>query len=204
MRAKRSTANPEDLADIQIILQQLEELYSKLEGLYKEQQQLVIRAPASGVIVDLEDSLHKNRWINETLPLAFIIDPHTAIIRGVLPETELARVHVAKEAVFIPDDLARGKIIAHVKDIELANTRYLDIPYISSVYGGDIAVQMDNDKNLVPENSVYQVRLIMDEQLKNIPTNVIRGIVHIEGEARSFARRIYDIGASVIIRESGF
>jgi hypothetical protein len=63
---------------------------------------------------------------------------------------------------------------------------------------------MDNDKNLVPENSVYQVRLIMDEQLKNIPTNVIRGIVHIEGEARSFARRIYDIGASVIIRESGF
>ena len=204
LRARRSVANPEDLADIQIILQQLEELNSKLEGLYKEQQQLVIRAPASGVIVDLADSLHDNRWINETLPLAYIITPHTAVIRGMLSETELTRIHVAKKAVFIPDDPARGKINAWVKDIELANTRYLDIPYISSVYGGDIAVQMDDDNNPVPENSVYQVRLIMDEQLKNIPTSVIRGIVHIEGEARSFAKRIYDIGASVIIRESGF
>ena len=49
---------------------------SKLRGLEEMNDKLELKAPFSGTIVDVQDSLHPERWVNEQLPLARIIQPN--------------------------------------------------------------------------------------------------------------------------------
>ena len=79
----------------------------------------------------------------------------------------------------------------------------MDTLYFASIYGGDIAVREDKEKGLIPEDSLYRIKFEPIDNHKLIP-RVVRGMMYIEGEARSFAFRTYDLIAAVLIRESGF
>lgn len=203
-QAKRIVASKEELANIQVIIQQLQEARSKLEGLNEKKNELVIRAPMKGVVLDVEKSLHHGRWINETLPIATVAVPSEPAIEGVISEEDLARIRTQSSAKFIPDNPQLDSIWAFVSDIELANLQALDIPVLASVYGGKVPAQYDDKKQLVPDKSVYRVRFKVSAVEDIEVEQIIRGVIHIEGEAQSFIVRVYKIVASVLLRESGF
>lgn len=203
-QAKRIAASKEELSNIQVIIQQLQEARSKLNGLNEKKNKLVIRAPINGVVLDLERSLHHGRWINESLAIATIVVPSGPSIEGVVSEEDLARIHVHSSAKFIPDNPQLNSIWAYVDDIELANLQTFDLPVLASIYGGKVPVQFDELNQLVPDKSVYRVRFNISA-VENIGVEqIIRGVVHIEGEAQSFVKRVYKTVASVLLRESGF
>ncbi len=204
LQAKRIAASADELSNIQIIVQQLEENRSKLNGLYEKQKQFIIRAPINGVIYDMQESLQENRWINPGLALATIVQPNNPSIVGVVSATDLDRIKTHATAKFIPDNPQLNPIWAYVQDIELANLKALDLPALASVYGGKIPVQYGESQQLVPDKSVYRVRLAVSPVEHARVDNIVRGVVHIHGETESFIKRIYKIVVSVFIRESGF
>lgn len=203
-QAKRIAASIDELSNIQIIVQQLQESRSKLDGLYEKQNKFIIRAPIDGVIFDMQESLHEGRWINPSIPLATIVQPDNPAIVGVVSEADLTRIKIQASAKFIPDNAQLNSIWAYVKDIELANLKTLDLPVLASTFGGQIPIHFNDDQQMVPDKSVYRVRFnispVEDIEVKNI----VRGVVHIQGDAESFIKRVYKIVASVFVRESGF
>jgi putative peptide zinc metalloprotease protein len=204
LQAKRIAASSDDLSNIQVIVQQLQESRSKLDGLYEKQSNFVIRAPIDGVIFDMEESLHKDRWINPKLPIATIVQPQNPMIEGVVTEAKLSRIKKQASAKFIPDNPQLKTIWTYVQDIELANLKVLDVPALASIYGGKVPVQFDNEQQLVPDKSVYKIRFTISPVEDINVDKIIRGVVHIDGESESFIERLYKIVASVLIRESGF
>ncbi len=204
LQAKRIAASSEDLSNIQIIIQQLQESRSKLNGLYEKKNELTVRAPISGVVYDMQESLHHGRWINETLPIATIIVSDKPTIEGVITEEGLARIHLQTSAKFIPENPQLNSIWTFVQEIEQANLQALDIPVLASVFGGKVPVQYDESNQLVPDKSVYRVRFNISSVEDVSVEQVIRGVVHIEGETQSFINRAYKLVASVLLKESGF
>jgi putative peptide zinc metalloprotease protein len=210
IRLQRIVANREDLFDVQILYQQVSEEKSRLLGLSELNAQLVIRSPFSGTAVEVADSLHPGRWINESLAIAYIVRKDSIEIEGMLAERDLGRISASQIGLFVPDDIFISVMEVVVDKIEYANVSKLESPYFASIYGGEIAVRQDRDsKSLVPETPVYRIRLQIrgehaDEEQELLPGKVIRGQVNIEGEAMSFAVRVYKIVASVLIRGSGF
>ncbi|MBL1142654.1 MAG: peptidase M50 [Proteobacteria bacterium] len=204
LQAKRIAASADELSNIQVLVQQLQESRSKLDGLYEKQNQFIIKSPIDGVIFDMEESLHEGRWINPTLALATIVQPEYPYIIGLAPETDLSRIKKQVSAKFIPDNPQLDSIWSYVEDVEFANLKTLDLPVLASVYGGKIPAQFDNNGELIPDKSIYRVRLKVSPVEKVNVENEMRGVVHIQGEAESFIKRMYKIVVSVFIRESGF
>jgi putative peptide zinc metalloprotease protein len=204
LQAKRIAASSDELSNIQVLVQQLQESRSKLEGLYEKQNKFLIKAPIDGIIFDMEESLHNGRWVNPTLSLATIVQADNPFIVGVVTEADLPRIKSQASAKFIPDNPQLESIWGFVQDIELANLKVLDLPTLGSVYGGKIPATYDESQQLVPDKSVYRVRmqvsLVEDVNVENI----VRGVVHIQGDAESFIKRWYKIVVSVFVRESGF
>ncbi len=203
-QAKRIAASAEELSNIQVIVQQLQESRSKLDGLYDKKNQFIIRSPIDGVIYDMEESLHKGRWINPTLAIATIVQPDEAVIEGIVTESDLPRIKRQASAKFIPDNAQLKSVWAYVQDIEQSNLKVIDAPVLASIYGGAVPVQFNDSQQLVPDKSVYRVRLTVSPVEDIRAESIIRGVVHIEGETESFIIRIYKTVASVLIRESGF
>lgn len=204
LQAKRIAASSEELSNIQIIIQQLQEMQSKLNGLYEKKNELTIRAPISGVVFDMQKSLHHGRWVNEKLPIATIVVSGKPTLEGVISEEGLARLHLQSSAKFIPENPQLNSIWAYVQEIEYANLQTLDIPVLASIFGGKVPVQYDASNKMVPDKSVYRVRFNISPVEKVFVEQVIRGVVHVDGETQSFINRAYKIVASVLLRESGF
>tara|TARA_R110002072_G_scaffold178580_2_gene334641 strand:- start:22513 stop:24639 length:2127 start_codon:yes stop_codon:yes gene_type:complete len=204
LQAKRIAASSEELSNIQIIIQQLQEARSKLNGLYEKKNELTIRAPLSGVVYDMQKSLHHGRWINERLPIATIINSDKPTIEGVVSEEGLARLHLQSSAKFIPENPQLNSIWAYVQEIDYANLQALDLQVLASIFGGKVPVQYDESNRMVPDKSVYRVRFNISPVEDVFVEQIIRGVVHVEGETQSFINRAYKLVASVLLRESGF
>ena len=204
LRSDRRASNIRDLSDLHVILQQLREQTSTLAGLHGLKDRLVIRAPLRGKVAEMAESLHPGRWINEKLALAFITATGDLTITGTVYENDLSRVAVSQPATFIPDDPGRERVKAVITELEQANIARLDIPYLASPYGGEIAVRPGEDGRLVPETSIYRVKFRISDQVVEAPDQVLRGVVHVRGEPRSFAGRLFESVAAVLVRESGF
>ncbi len=203
LRSQRRASNLDDLANMQVVLQELQELNSELKGLYELRDELTIRAPIAGKLVDIEDNLHPGRWINSKLKLGQIVQLESITVQGVIEGKNLAQVRVSQPAVFIPNELELDVVEATVSEIENANMQVLDSMYFASTYGGDIAVREDDQKQLVPESSIYKIKF-KPAKIDQAITRVVKGEVHIKGDPRSFAFRTYDLIATVLIRETGF
>ncbi|MGB0909955.1 MAG: HlyD family efflux transporter periplasmic adaptor subunit [Nitrospirales bacterium] len=203
IRLKRLSGNAEYLEETPVLMEELKMHRSKLDGLREMQGNLELKAPFSGVVMDLQSSLHPDRWINETLPLVHLIKPEQMELVGLAPETDIPRLAVGQAATFIPDDLMRPTSRAKIREIREVDEQTLVIPYLASTFGGDIAVRKDQNGNLHPEAAVYRVTLTPSEQ--PLPADqVIKGVIQVNGEPRSFLRRLWTWVITGLISEMGF
>jgi putative peptide zinc metalloprotease protein len=165
---------------------------------------LTIKSPITGVVRDVQESLHVNRWINQQLPVATVLDTSAARIRGLVSEADLHRIAVRREVKFIPDDPARSSISGVVNEIEAANVKTIVNPMLASVFGGQVPSRFDDENKLVPEKSMYLVRISVNPDEVAAPEQELRGVARITGEPDSMFSRMYESAVAVLIRESGF
>ncbi|MBX3308511.1 MAG: HlyD family efflux transporter periplasmic adaptor subunit [Nitrospira sp.] len=202
-RLGRMAGYGQDRDQRQVIGESLRAGLAELTGLEAKRDNLTLKAPISGVVRDRADSLTAGRWIDQKVPIAYLVDNRQAEIESFVPVDELAYIEVGQLARFVPLDLTRPSIGARVTQIAEVDEREFTVPYLASVYGGDIPVRKDEKGRLKPEISVYRVRLSLDEAVPN-PGQILPGHVQIEGQPSSVAKRAWDQVAATLVRESGF
>lgn len=186
-----------------VIAESLTAGLAELAGLKSKQENLILKAPMAGMIRDRADSLSPGRWIDQKLPVAYLIDTGHVEVEGLVPVDERAYIDVGLSARFIPADLTRPSVEAQVTEVAQVDERDLAIPYFASIFGGDMAVRKDDKGRLKPEVSVYRVRLSLREAIRDANQAVL-GHVQIQGQPSSLAKRAWNHIVAVLIKESGF
>jgi putative peptide zinc metalloprotease protein len=202
-RLGRMAGYGQDRDQRQVIGESLRAGLAELTGLEAKRDNLTLRAPIAGVVRDRADSLTVGRWIDQKLHIAYLVNDRQVEIESFVPVDELAYVTVGQPARFVPLDLTRPSVEAHVTQIAEVDEREFMVPYLASVYGGDVPVRKDDKGRLKPEVSVYRVRLSLDDA-KTSPDHILAGHVQIEGQPSSIAQRAWDQVVATVVRESGF
>ncbi|PCI40157.1 MAG: peptidase [Rhodospirillaceae bacterium] len=202
-QVRREAAGGLEGENIRILRRRLAGELTALHGLKEQQARLTVRAPLAGTLTDFNVALKKGLWVNASNPLARVVDLSTASLYGFVDERDLSRIHLNAEAVFYPDDPNQKKIFARVALIDDVNSRVLDIPYLASIHGGDIAVEKGKQGTLIPVRGIYRIAL-NTESAHKAPIMVTRGIAHIQGPAQSLMMRAWNQTWGVLMRESGF
>ncbi len=202
LRAQRQFVDRDELAKHQVTLEALRARLSQLEGLLQQQQNLSLTAPMAGVVTDRAEALHVGQWINKQLPLAYVIDPTGEELHALAPEIDVGYLHAGQSARFIPEGSDRPSLEAHIAEIRDSDERSFTVPYLLSIYGGDVPVREDANRKLKPETSVYRVTLHLVESPPRW-NQAVRGTVLVNGPRISFAQRAWEQTARIFIRESG-
>lgn len=187
-----------------VLAQQLVQTMTQLDGIAEERRRLTLAAPLAGRIADWDPNLHPGRWLPAGHRVARVVAEGDIRVTAYLNEDDLVRVMVGAEARFHAEGEVLVPISLTVTDIDTSATQALPKPYLASDFGGPLAVRQDPRKGtLVPEESIYRVTLRPTGEAPRL-SQIIRGTVYLEGQARSAAGRVFRFAAGVLIRESGF
>ena len=178
-------------------------LNNRIEGLEREQQELVIRAPFSGRIAEINPDLHPDRWISVKDMLAVVVDTRRWVARGYVAEESLWRVAKGLNGTFVPEQPQRPNMDASIVDISVGAVGQIEILDLASIHGGRIAVVPDEKRRLVPISAQYPVYAKVETRGR-LPELIERGVMVVEGQSESFASRVARRSLSVLVRESGF
>ncbi len=202
-RLQRQAGYADDRAQGLVIAESLKAKLAELDGLVERQGNLLLQSPIDGVVVDRADSLYPGRWINEKLAVAYVIDPQEAAIAALAPVEDLNVLAVGQEALFIPNDVTRSARRARVTEIRDVDEQDFSLPYLASIYGGEVPARKDAHGRVQAEQSVYRVELEVLDQTEPVDQTVT-GQLHVTGKTESLAERAWDRVVAVMIRESGF
>jgi len=202
LRGQRQFVDQEELTKHRVTLETLNAHLSQLEGLLQQQQNLSLTAPIAGVVTDRTEALHVGQWINKELALAYVIDPDGEELHALAPETDVDYLHTGQSARFIPQGSDRPSLEAQIAEIRDIDESSFTIPYLLSVYGGEVPVHEDASHRMKPDISVYRVMLRLVEPPPRW-NQAVRGTVLVKGPRISFAQRAWEQTARIFIRESG-
>jgi putative peptide zinc metalloprotease protein len=178
-------------------------LSTKIEGLQREQQELIVRSPLTGRVAEVNPDLHPDRWIGAKEMLALVVGEGRWIARGFVSESDLWRIDVGQRGTFVPEALQRPSFAVSVAEIAVGGMGQLEILDLSSTYGGRISVAADERRRLVPTASQYPVRLIVARDAGSMEL-ICRGVAVVAGRAESLLARVWRKSVAVLLQESGF
>ena len=183
--------------------QRLVSVQSELHGLLKIQNKMIIRAPFSGSIKDL-DNLSNGMWVSNKNELFGIVHYGTGQVTGFVKEEQIDRFKSNNTAVFIPNDGVHKKINLISRSLDFSSVGILPYLSLSSTHKGPIAVRLDVDKEFEnrPETAYYSANFRPVNK-----TNIefeLPGYVHVDGYRYSPFLKMFKNIFSLLIRESGF
>jgi hypothetical protein len=113
-------------------------------------------------------------------------------------QADLDRVAKGAKATFIPVD---GETLPFVvAEVARTSTRVIDVPELSSLHDGLIAVRRTSSGSLVPDRGIY--RLVLTGAAQLAPTSIrTAGSVVIEASARSAADLVDRRVLALVLRE---
>ncbi|MEL6947372.1 MAG: HlyD family efflux transporter periplasmic adaptor subunit [Pseudomonadota bacterium] len=205
-RIDRTGSDVVDRASLIVLENELNEVREQLDGLRRVQRQLVVRAPLTGVVTDIDPELHAGLWVNPKTPLAIVQAADGVMIKGYVSEGEVFRFSKGATARFVPDNPDLPIIDAIVRSVSQAASDRLDEPYLALKYGGSVATEeaaASAQKNeLRPTKAAFAVYL--DPAAGHaMPGMALRGVTLIEGRAESFYTRIKRQVLKILVREVG-
>jgi putative peptide zinc metalloprotease protein len=197
----RRAADIADKEDSRIIESTIDALQNRILGLELERQDLILRAPSQGRLVELAPELHPGRWINSRESIATITGSAGHVARGYISEADVERIAPGSSATFIPDQIDLGKLDVVLSEIAISNSANLEIIDLASVAGGRIASQMDNKGRAIAINAQYLARFQVVITAIRYDQSV-RGIVVIDGKPESPFARLWRQVIKVVLREA--
>jgi putative peptide zinc metalloprotease protein len=199
-------ANAELLARSQVTEREYETARAEYRALQDQKSRLDITAPVAGKVVDVADALEPGTWLAPKTRLMSVVDPAGMTVEAYVDEADLDRIAVGDAATFFAEADSRIEFPLRLVEIARASTRQLSDSALASTLGGPIGVrpkQSEKQSELVPDRTIYRLRLAIAEGAAAPVSRVLRGEVILRGEAISFVRRIWRAALAVVIRESG-
>ncbi|WP_437889862.1 HlyD family efflux transporter periplasmic adaptor subunit [Phytobacter sp. V91] len=203
LQLRRQAALRDTVADSLILEQQLAESLAEHRGLTAQRNRLEIRAPASGVVRDLERNLVAGRWLTVDQPLVRVVNTGEGRLRGYLEEGNLGRVVAGESGRFITDDPGREALEVQLQGVDPTASPFIEREALTSDHGGPVAVRRDAEKRPRPIQGWYGVDITLSDGQKP-PMQPLRGVVVVKGKPESLFSRLWRRIAVVGIRESGF
>ena len=202
LRVGRSVADEVDREQFLVLERERLSLETERAGLKKELNELVIRAPISGTVLELASKLEPGRWVGRDLQLALVGKPGLWEATGYVSEADVWRVSDGADGTFIPDAPFAEAIPVRLDRVASQGAEHISTPALSSVYGGQIGVNRGENDRLIPIQAAYQVKL----SVLSRPTgqnSEFRGLIHLAGRPESFAARAWRQVLKVFAREAG-
>ena len=191
--------DPERARDAAVSAREAERAAAALAHAEAQAEDLVVRAPFDGVLLDVPPHLRAGLPIPRREPLGVLADPGTQLVEAYVAEPDLDRLRVGAPARFLPDS-GEAPVLLHVADIAVASSRTLDAPELASEHGGSVPVRRDHAGRLVLEGAFYRV-LLRPDATGAAPFRM-SGRVSIEAERASLAGQVLHRVLAVVIRES--
>jgi putative peptide zinc metalloprotease protein len=204
-RMDRRVADRKDLAATPQMEQEIETLEAKRAALRKEIEELVIRAPIAGVVVELNPMLHAGRSLPRDEEIAVVAAQGRLVTRGYVGQEDLWRLRPGSAGVFLPEDLLRDGLPVTLREAAPAGARSIEIPLLSSAHGGKVETWPQTKAGDLPP--VHASHLILFDVAGSIgarpPGQVLRGTVRVEAAPQSYAARAWRHVLRVLVQESG-
>ena len=198
----RRSADQQDRMAGEVLQRALRKERADLAGTRALQTALDIRAPHSGIVVELSPELHTGRAINAQFPLARIVQPERLELLSFASETQIARIKDGAPVKFIADNAFARAVTGHVNFIAPTNEEVLTEPVFSSEFRGPIATKPAQDGSSKPASAIIRLKAVTDKTPALLRAE--RGIVRIKASPQSPARAIYRRVAQVLLRETDF
>jgi putative peptide zinc metalloprotease protein len=186
-----------------VLYRELAKTLSEAEGYEAQLQQLEIKSPITGTVVEITDALMPGRWVNENLQLALVVSLDNLQVEAYFTEDDVSQIEPGASGRFHPESTSYPPFPVRADSISYTAITTLKNPLQSSIYGGDIATHEQPDGTLLPNHSIYSVRLTPTSIVGPV-NQVLRGEVSIAGTPQSIIGRLWQSVAAVLIRESGF
>ena len=199
-RLERIARVEEDKQQSEIIEYSLERAKKSLQGLKRRAVALDISSPITGKIVDVAP-LAVGQYVGVDQALYSVVDPTSFGLIAYIPESQVESIALGTSAVFIADSGERLPAEFRVTAIKQLGSTRLNYPELASLYGGDIAVRPGADRDLIMEETHYEINL---EPISNQQVSIdIRttGRVVVEADPQSLALLVWRHVASIFVRE---
>lgn len=203
VRLARGVADMADREQSVVRERELRTLLERRKGLIAVRDELTIRSPISGRVVEMAPAMHAGRMIGVKDQMLAVADPTRAEGRGYVAESDVARLTPGAHGRFIFEDGRISHIEVTVTAIGVGGIGSLDIADLSSLHGGPIESSENSRREIVPAIAQYPVQLAVNDNA-SIPRQRVRGMAVIAGQEESFATRVWKRVMRVLVREAGF
>jgi putative peptide zinc metalloprotease protein len=204
-RLDRRVVDRKDLSATPQLEQEREALEIRRLALLKEMDELVIRAPISGVVRELNPALHPGRSMARDEEIAVIAASGSLVTRGYVRQDDLWRLRRGGEGVFIPEDLQARILPVTLRETASVSAKSIEIAVLASPHGGKVETWPQTKTGELPP--VHASHLILFDvsasvDHKELP-QVSRGMVRVEALPESLAARAWRQVLRVFVQESG-
>jgi putative peptide zinc metalloprotease protein len=186
-----------------LLREQLSSLEKERDALLADQHRLNPVTPFDGRVVDVLLDVRPGDTLPKGTRLLTLIEPGTWVVDTYVDESDLDRIKVGSLGRFIPDTPGRTAISARVAAIDRDASRHLSDAELAAPSGGNILVRRQSDL-LIPERSIYRVRLVTDDPIDMRDPSYLRGSVIVLGWPRSLFGELIRGVSSLLVRELGF
>jgi putative peptide zinc metalloprotease protein len=201
LQRHQSVASLREYGDV--AREQLQQSLARLHRYEGKHDSLQVRAPFDGIVKQLEPNMHEGRWVYPRLPLLYLSGNNGLVVETFIREQDIGVVEQGARSNFYPSTSSYPVIPLQVIAVDRASSRYIESPWFTSEYGGDVPVTRDSKQRARSQEAVYRVLLAPSVDTPE-PSSLLRGTVRIEGDAHSLIVRVWRAAAAVLIRESGF
>ena len=180
----------------------------ELEGLLTQKDQLHIKASYTGVIKDMDPTLHEGQWISGDHMLGLIVDDRRPVLAGYIREHDITRIVQGQRGTFYPDYSMFQRYEVILTQQDEAGTSEISWPELASVHNGPLPAERDGRGGVrsLPRYTLYAARFEVGQNSHNgaPPDFVARGTVRLRVKRTSAVNMLIKRTISVVIRESGF
>lgn len=203
VRLARGVVDATDREQAVVRERELRTLLERRSGLNAVRDELTIRAPIAGRVVELAPAMHPGRVIGLKDQILAIADTRELQGRGYVALSDVSRLAPGAKGSFIHDDGRMSRIEVSVAEVGTSGVALLDIADLSSLQGGAIEAAENSRREMVPTIAQYPVRLEVGDAGDTIQHRV-RGLAIIQGAKESFAQSMWRRIVRVLVREGGF
>ena len=200
VRLQRLNASEKEKRDSLILESQFRRAEEAIEATERLIDQLVVRTPTAGRVVDIDPELAPGVWQSKSRPLARIVSATGLRARGVVNDVDLERIEIGAKSRFMPDDISMPIRLMNLAKIAPASNGQLSEPILAEKFGG--IVQADEKGGVtILRHGWAEVHFDADAPS---PEQAIRGVIIVDAAPVSPLWLLMSQIARVVVREHGF